>query len=61
MVGNGERAYIDGSWQRDSRMRNRCAFGCGGSGDLEYMELAQPLASHKRASQLMACLGRGER
>ncbi len=26
--------YIDGFWRRDSRMRNRCVFGCGGSDGL---------------------------
>lgn len=34
LSGMGEGAYIDGFWQRDSHMMSRCAFGCGGSGDL---------------------------
>ncbi len=26
--------HIDEFWPRDSRMMSRCAFGCGGNGDL---------------------------
>lgn len=30
-----KRGYIVGFWQRDSRTRSRCAFGCGGNDDLD--------------------------
>ena len=52
-ISGAGRAYIDGSWRRDSRMTSRCVFGCAGSGDLGWTPLAQ------RSSRGGGSCGRG--